>query len=676
MSKCRQLRTASSVCTAGLMKFLRFLQIFPILQLLLLTSLAYAENLSPRASDLRFKFQEAPAAWQITQIYSTGIVLKNPGKGQYLLINEIPTTLSQGSVESYLNKGFKEGITRARSQDFHRFGFHPSFLEVKTMSWDHHVFGNISYDMPGEGQMSTVVERVWGGRERLWHMTMIFDGTISLKADVQNKIGDEIMAQIISQDEGRKHSALEIFKTIFGENSAVASEVVKSKNTKVVNSPRVPSSDLSFWRPITVEECRKKRIAPEKLSHQTPLTFAPFTKETMAVSCPTGVGDGVVNLAAQMEVMPFWNHLAELMNKRIKKNCHDAPQIQPHESPVDFHVRSNKWNDCVLQQMPGAGFDQAGELARFGFGLMSLYEHEITLAVTDPTQIADQITSIAAKFSKWFWSKKNPLDALVLFCRETDGIACLTKEYQTEAMCSCLGGISATLAAAEIAKLAGDVEKSGELFDQALRDGRRGAMAAEAAVSAELIEAVVKKSGAASHAFIKDTPVFGFKIPTDAKGLKDIPASIRAHLGAIDKTVYTDQYIRENAGSVIMMQMKSGEPDFYVIGREVFEKQYKVVANAEVAAKNAKYFSQVSPHLPEGAEPVAILKTSKVQMIKMSDAGYPIEREVTIESPWGTQTKPAGVDAHLVWDEGAKKYYMVNVDTTTGLPIGYVPAKH
>jgi hypothetical protein len=174
--------------------------------------------------------------------------------------------------------------------------------------------------------------------------------------------------------------------------------------------------------------------------------------------------------------------------------------------------------------------------------------------------------------------------------------------------------------------------------------------------------------------FVKDAPVLGYQIKSDK--FEDIPEAIRKHLGAVDKTKYTPEYLKENIGSVIALQMNGDKPDFYIIGKDTYDKKYKNVPYAEVAQKNAKYFGRVSSQISGIGNPtengvVAMLKTTPTEMIRMSELGYAANAEVKIQSPWGEQTKPAGQDAFLVWDDGKKQYYMVNADAQ-GKPLSYV----
>lgn len=179
------------------------------------------------------------------------------------------------------------------------------------------------------------------------------------------------------------------------------------------------------------------------------------------------------------------------------------------------------------------------------------------------------------------------------------------------------------------------------------------------------------------YVFIKDAPVFGYRI-TSGK-FEDIPLTIRQHLGDVDQTKYTPDYLEQNIGSVFALQMNGDKADFYVIGKATFDTKYVAVDAEQVAQKNGKYFGKLAQQVPElfeadDANLVAVLKMTPVPMVKMSDLGYGIQSKVTIESPWGEQTKPAGQDAFLVFDESKNQFYMVNVGAD-GLPLSYVPAR-
>lgn len=188
----------------------------------------------------------------------------------------------------------------------------------------------------------------------------------------------------------------------------------------------------------------------------------------------------------------------------------------------------------------------------------------------------------------------------------------------------------------------------------------------------------IAASNPGSYSFIKDAPILGYRI--SGSRFEDIPAEIRKHMGDVDKTKYTEEYLEANIGSIIALQMKDKTmPDFYIIGKDTFVKKYKIVSVKEFESKNAKLRGRLSNI--EGMDGlinsgdyniVGALKTVPVKMIKMSEIGYAIEDEVTIQSPWGEQTKPAGRNAYLVFNKGKNQYYMVNSEKT-GNPINYTP---
>jgi len=192
------------------------------------------------------------------------------------------------------------------------------------------------------------------------------------------------------------------------------------------------------------------------------------------------------------------------------------------------------------------------------------------------------------------------------------------------------------------------------------------------------LTARIGASAPAKEAFIKDQPILGWTIASDV--FDDIPAAIRDHLGSVDQTGYTAEYLAENAGSIVALQMTGDGPDFYIIGKPTFLEKYSVVGVDDVIAKNAKLMQRLAGlpdvmSLVDARAPsiVGALKSTPVEMVRMSTIGYDMQSEVTILAPWGEQTKPAGQEAFLVFDEGEKQYYMVN-QGEDGNPLSYVPS--
>jgi hypothetical protein len=190
-----------------------------------------------------------------------------------------------------------------------------------------------------------------------------------------------------------------------------------------------------------------------------------------------------------------------------------------------------------------------------------------------------------------------------------------------------------------------------------------------------IVSLVGESAGHHVYKFVKDLPILGYRITSSR--FSDLPPQIREVLGAVDATQYTEEYLGKNIGSVIALQMNGDNPDFYVIGKETYDAKYKQVEFAQVTEKNAKLVNKLKATsagaIVNSGDPnvVALLKTVPVEMVRMSQLGYPIDKQVTIESPWGEQTKPAGQDAFLTFDAGKKQYYMINAGEN-GLPIGYV----
>lgn len=193
------------------------------------------------------------------------------------------------------------------------------------------------------------------------------------------------------------------------------------------------------------------------------------------------------------------------------------------------------------------------------------------------------------------------------------------------------------------------------------------------------MKALVKKHSPRAQSFVKDKPIAGYEII--ATSFAQFHPVVQKYLGKTDTTAYTDAYINANRGSIVALQMNGKEPDFYIIGMDTWKSKYKPVAFKNVVSKNPKLWKALNDHAEvsklfkdKTARIIGALKTTVVDMIRMSDIGYPVDIEIMIQSPWGGQTKPAGQDAFLVFDGSKDQYYMVNIDEK-GLPISYIPAK-
>src|SRR5258708_12926884 len=92
--------------------------------------------------------------------------------------------------------------------------------------------------------------------------------------------------------------------------------------------------------------------------------------------------------------------------------------------------------------------------------------------------------------------------------------------------------------------------------------------------------------------------------------------------------------------------MNGATPDFYPIGHDSLAK-YRVVSASDVQAKNAKLVKGLNSvegmdALLQSNDPnlIGALKTVPVEMTRMSDIGYSVDEELTIEPPRALQTKP------------------------------------
>ncbi|MBF0104886.1 MAG: hypothetical protein HQM16_06120 [Deltaproteobacteria bacterium] len=192
--------------------------------------------------------------------------------------------------------------------------------------------------------------------------------------------------------------------------------------------------------------------------------------------------------------------------------------------------------------------------------------------------------------------------------------------------------------------------------------------------------------------FAKDEPVFGWRITSE--NVDDIPEPIRSRLGIVDKTEYSEKYLKGQVGSVVTIQMKGTTPDFYPQQKSNFEGSYVVVPFDEVAKKNPRMYARLRA-VPEMAELinrqtglVAMLKVKPATMFRLSDlfaisAGLFLRLHVPAWGPDSKQDSTPGKDAFFVyevlsmddhWRTEEAHYYMVNEsDEHPGRPIGYVP---
>lgn len=197
--------------------------------------------------------------------------------------------------------------------------------------------------------------------------------------------------------------------------------------------------------------------------------------------------------------------------------------------------------------------------------------------------------------------------------------------------------------------------------------------------SQTMIAERVSQHSPTAETYIKDRPILGWQLTSD--DFDAIPQAIRDNLGSVDGTSYDQAYLAENTGSIIALQFRKDGPDFYIIGKNTFDEAYELVSLDDVALKNTRLIERLdmAPAVKamfEDQTPgiVGALKTTPVEMLRVSDLGYATNEALTIQAPWGEQTKPEGADAFLVWDSGENQYYMVNADAD-GLPSSYVPAK-
>lgn len=183
----------------------------------------------------------------------------------------------------------------------------------------------------------------------------------------------------------------------------------------------------------------------------------------------------------------------------------------------------------------------------------------------------------------------------------------------------------------------------------------------------------------ATWRFVKERPLVGWALKSSR--IADIPQAIREHLGDVDKTKYTQAYLEENKGTIVALQMDGDKPDFYIIKKAAFDVDYSEVEVAVALRRNPALVAwletepELAKMLKAGADAiVGAHKSVQVEMLKLSALGYGLEATVTIQSPWGQQSKPAGEEAYLAQDRASGQYYLINQDDK-GYPLSYVPVR-
>lgn len=304
------------------------------------------------------------------------------------------------------------------------------------------------------------------------------------------------------------------------------------------------------------------------------------------------------------------------------------------------------------------------------------------------------LSSAKEAFLDWYLINQNDIFRAVL--SEVDSgvekFKCLSIAAQTRFICEVVTVLASLYSPAKsainVGKAGATAIKRSELraiaqkyFKELKNKGivdTNGAIIAGSVVSAPGLIAKVealKSTGYSPLPFVKKNPLYGFKITKE--NFRNIPQYIKDRLGKIDGTNYDDTYFEENIGGAIALQVKDNTPDFYFISKSQIESSYRSVSKSEVGATGPKYFDKLKAAAPDlelnNSNIMGIQKTQITQMYKASDLGISIGSEAKFESPWGFQTKPAGADAFFAFDEGSKKYYLINTEAN-GNPIAYSPA--
>jgi hypothetical protein len=438
-------------------------------------------------------FQKSPE-WTLQLSTTDTLVLQNSSKKQTLFVVNIESTVDTAEFESYLRKSFLKEAQKSHTHELWKFGFQPRSLAVDLVQKNQHLIAKTDYEVPGAEGTSVLTHRFWMGKKGLWHFSIIHEGLTVLQSAEQEKLADAVIEQITRHDDlTAKSTSMLLFDFLFSANSARASEIGQISGHAASNSS---SNSETFWRPITEKECAAIPIPAENRQTKLPYKIVAFNSKTIPEQCSRGVARGLVNLTAQVMMVSNFTHAAKVGEMHTAP-CGPYPQMEAHESPVDYQARANHWHNCTL----GHGlFYTAGDLGRQGWKFARDIEPYATAATNPLAAAAMTATAVAPlaqdpqralnialateqSIAKWFWSKKNPVDGVALFCHELKGLQCLNAEAQTRAMCSCLAGISASLP--------GTVEAGSAAVSKAnaLLEWSKALKAGEAAGEAEVLVA-------------------------------------------------------------------------------------------------------------------------------------------------------------------------------------------
>merc|ERR1712087_483714 len=100
--------------------------------------------------------------------------------------------------------------------------------------------------------------------------------------------------------------------------------------------------------------------------------------------------------------------------------------------------------------------------------------------------------------------------------------------------------------------------------------------------------------------------------------------------------------LRKCLGGGIILQFAEGKPDFYPIPASKLQQYSTFPISA--SGPDGQLLANVSQHVPdlEGGTVMKSISKRRVDMYRLSQLGFNVDKEVVIEAPrGGTQTKPA-----------------------------------
>jgi hypothetical protein len=373
-------------------------------------------------------------------------MLKHRLNHKTVFITEFATTVERSELNGFIAGPLFEKETRAARKAVWRNALQdPSYLDISRGEVKGQSYGLLAYEMSNPEGASVFNERVWAGAHSVWHMTMIFDGSLAINLDEQKRLGDELMTVILKQ-EGLAKSAW--WERAADQWSATgnASETVHSAQPAASNLVNAARGGKAVTLELTKQQCDAIPVKDEYRQKNPPYRYdVKYDRQTFQNECPAAVVTGALKFAQTAMGGAIEDALAKQLIDSGNHNC-PFPERRPGENNVDYDGRMNHWNDCttwyqffpVISKDLIAGAQAAAGVAKNAADHPIITGLIVTAAVLMPRQTAEMALS--------YWSyqqfQKDPLFAMEMICDSIKGLACMNQKGKADAVCQCMGAFA------------------------------------------------------------------------------------------------------------------------------------------------------------------------------------------------------------------------------------------